>query len=572
MKYIFLFLLFTNFVTAQNLDSLYNAIVSLQGHEHSINEQDQITSSSAPGKCGFTTIADAKKHFNYFTIEQQNRIQKILSRPDKQTSIVSPSGYFRIHYDTTGSSTPNYFIGEENNIQLSVDSLAIAFDSSYNFEVNILGYDPPPSDDGDGGDDLYDVYISYLGTGMYGLTDWVVGNNGNKSFIEVDCRMDNFTKGIHAARATAAHEFHHAIQVGTYSDNLDGNSENGNRFYFELTSTAMEEFVYDSVNDYYGYLYGYFNNPDRRFTYFVNTGNAGGYDRAIWNIFLKEKFEQEGSDSQKGFDIIKRSWELMRNNQNTAMESISLALSENGLSLKNTFAEFAQWAYYTGYRAKENKYFSEGMNYPLIKPNFDYTYQAPKKTYEMNSNAPMSNNFILFDLSSSGINDTLFSIITNCDIANADLSPYKTIDYDYSLLTYGEDNSNNIVTGYYSKIESNSMEFLKESNIFNNEIVNGTTILREEIDYAYPQPFNQSKNSYVFFPTKTNEYGTAKLSIYSTSMNLVYNDNHEIYNNEKIVIRWDGKGNNGNKVASGIYLFVTDSDGEIIKGKLAIIK
>nr|MDA3862054.1 hypothetical protein [Melioribacteraceae bacterium] len=277
MKYFFLFILLANYTVAQNLDSLYNAIISLHNTEHSIKGANQVTLNNAPVKCGFSTFADAKTHFDEFTLEQQNNIQKILARPEKQTSIVSPSGVFRIHFDTTGLSTPDYFNGIANSLQLSVDSLAMAFDSAYFFEVNYLEYNSPPTDDGEGGDDLFDIYITNLG--YYGVTEWNLNNNNqNTSFIRIDNRMNFYTKGIYAARATAAHEFHHAIQVGSYSDYLDGNT-----FYFEITSTSMEEFVYDSVNDYYGYLSGYFNNPGRRFTYFDGTGSGGGYDRAIWN-------------------------------------------------------------------------------------------------------------------------------------------------------------------------------------------------------------------------------------------------------------------------------------------------
>ncbi|MBU0473392.1 MAG: hypothetical protein KKF62_04455 [Bacteroidetes bacterium] len=567
MKYILIFILTTSFIYAQNLDSLYNAVISLHQHETNIKTPNSITTNNPPIKCGFGIIADVKRHFNDFTTEQQNNIQNVLERPILETSIVSPSGRFRIHYDRTGYNAPDYFNGIANTVQLSVDSLAMAFDSAYFFEVNYLGFDPPPSDDGDGGDDLYDVYISNLG--YYGVTNWTSNNVGkNVSFIQIDNQMSDpnnfFTKGINAARVTAAHEFHHAIQVGSYSDNTEGNT-----YYFEITSTSMEEFVFDSVNDYYGYLSGYFKNPDRRFTYFDGSSNGGGYDRAIWNIFLKEKFEKDG-DSKKGFDIIKRSWELMRNNQNSAIEAISLALSENGLSLKNTFAEFSQWVYFTGYRTKQNKYFSEANNYPLVKPIATYKYQGPKKTYMM-SLKPMAHNYIVFDLSSSGINDTLVSIISNCDLKNADIYPYTGVNYDYSLLTANEDGSNQIITGYYSKLVSDKMEYLKESDVFNNEVVNGATLVREEVDFAFPQPFNYSKNQFVFFPTKTNEYGIAKLAIYSTSMNLIYNGQLPIYAAEKIIVRWDGKDNNGKKAASGIYIFVTDSDGEIITGKIAII-
>ncbi len=562
MKYFSLFLLLANITFAQNLDSLYNTILSLEDPSSHVKNTNHISSNDVPNKCGFSTIANVKNYFNQFSIEQQNKIQQILERPERQKSIVSPSGFFRIHYDTTGTHAPDYFNGAKNTIQLSVDSLAIALDSAYNFEVNFLGYLPPPSDNGAGGDNLYDVYIQ-VAMPNYGWTHPI--HNG-PTYIVVDNKM-NFisSKGINAARATAAHEFHHSIQLGSYSANTDGNT-----YYFELTATSMEEFVYDSVNDYYGYMRSYFDNPDKRFT------ATSGYDVAIWNIFLKEKFEQQENNSKKGFDIIKRTWELMRNNQNSALESIRLALSENGLSLKNMFSEFAQWTYFTKHRAIHNKYFSEASEYPLIRPFTKYEYQSPKKTYTISSE-PMSNNFLLFDLNYTGTNDTLFSIITNCDSKNAENKPYKKNDYEYSLLTYGEDGSKELFTDdisnttYFSNIKSNELEYIKESNIFNNRIVNGETITREEIDFAYPQPFNTTKHNFVFFPTKTNQHGTAKLAIYSASMNLVYNGTLPIYISEKIVVRWNGKDNSGNKVGSGIYLYITDSEGKITKGKLAII-
>ena len=576
MKYLLTFIFFASFLSAQNLDSLFNNIISLQEVKVPGKELHSITATSPPAKCGFGIISDAKRHFDEFTSNQQNKIQNILSRPERETSIVSPSGIFRIHYDRTGYDAPNYFNGIKNTVQLSVDSLAIALDSSYNYEVNVLGYKPPPSDGTDGGDDLYDVYIAELGSGYYGWTDYEsIGNGVAKSYMVIDNSFDTLhvsTNGIYGARVTAAHEFHHAIQVGSYRMPLDGDN-----FYFEITSTSMEEFVYDSINDYYSYLPYYFKNPDRRFTYFDGSGSGGGYDRVIWNIFLKEKFEYEEANSTKGFDIIKRTWELMNNLENSAMKSISLALSENGLSLKDTFAEFAQWTFFTNHRAKPNKYFSEASEYNLIKPIASYQYQPPKKTYMMTSQ-PMSNNFIFFDLSYSGINDTLYSIITNCDDNSSELQPYAIIEYDYSILTSEEDGSKEIFvdefknTSYYSKTESNKIEYLKESNVFNNKIVNGTTITREEINYAYPQPFNTTKYSFVCFPTKLNVNNTAKLIIYSTNMNLVYNREKKLENDfGKIVVRWDGIGNNGKSMASGIYIFVTESNGKLITGKIAII-
>ena len=55
-------------------------------------------------------------------------------------------------------------------------------------------------------------------------------------------------------------------------------------FFYEITSTAMEEFVYDSVNDYYAYMPSYFLSPQKAFA------ENDGYNLAIWNIYLKENF------------------------------------------------------------------------------------------------------------------------------------------------------------------------------------------------------------------------------------------------------------------------------------------
>ncbi len=573
MKYLLIFIFSVTILSAQSsepiseqkLDSLFNAISSIRYSAIDVKNSHSITSSAQPTKCGFGIVAGANIHFNEFSFEKQNTIQNILSRRETETSLVSPSGIFRIHFDTTGMHAPDYFNGDEKTIQLSVDSLAIAFDSSYNYEVNILGYDPPPSDGTDGGDDLYDVYISRLGSRFYGYTDWEsIGNGQSKSYITIDNRMDVHSPGIAGARVTAAHEFHHAIQVGNYRDNIGCDT-----YYYEITSTSMEEFVYDSVNDYYFYLPPFFSHPNRRFTYMSSCSASEGYDRVLWNVFLKEYFEQEDG-SNKGLELIKRSWELMRDPDRTAIEAINLAIVENGMTMKTMFSEFGKWLYFTGYRAKENKYFSEAKDYPLIKPMASYKYIPPKKSY-INTSEALSNNYMVFDLSSSGVNDTLVSIITNHDVNSASTAPYELIEYTYSLMTTGEDGSTEIIDGYYSKVESEKSHYLFESNIFNNQVVDGTTITREEIDFAYPQPFNYSKNSFVFFPTKQSQYGIAKLSIYSTSMDLVYSDNLQIYNTEKIVVRWDGKDNNGNNVPSGIYIYVTQSEGDLIKGKLAII-
>ncbi len=233
MKTLLVVLFVSTNLFAQSLETLYNSILTL-GNKSPVSSFNIMSTTETPKeKCGFSVISEVKTNFNQFSISQQKVIAEILSRPTRQKSIVSPSGIFRIHFDTTEihtpdsiieNHTPNYFPGAKNNIQLSIDSLAIAFDSSYNFEINILGYESPPDDEGDGGDDLFDIYVTNLGTGYYGYTEFDKRNTDDryKSFIVIDNKMDVPTPGINGGRVTAAHEFHHAIQVGSYRPPLSG--------------------------------------------------------------------------------------------------------------------------------------------------------------------------------------------------------------------------------------------------------------------------------------------------------------------------------------------------------------
>ena len=386
-----------------------------------------------------------------------------------------------------------------------------------------------------------------------------------KSFIVIDNKMNVPSPGIDGVRVTAAHEFHHAIQVGSYRTPLAGD-----QYYFEATSTAMEEFVYDSINDYYNYLQTYFRNPERRFTY--NSGNTG-YDRVIWNIYLKEKSEREENDSTKGFEIIKKSWEIMRNHSRSAIESISLALSENGLDMKSSYNDFGAWCYFTGHRAQDDKYFKEASEYPLIEPIQDpIKYQPPKKTYIM-SIQPVANNYMIFDLSYTGINDTLISIVTNGDVMSAATDPYSSIDYEYSLMTNPEDGAAHIVNEYYSKLTSDQNVYLAEGDIFNDQVVRGSTIPRGELEYVYPQPYSYYAHSDISLaiPVKSSSSEYANLYVYTISMNLVYSAQLNVNQSGRRLVSWDGLSENGNRLPSGIYIYVTETDGQILKGKLAII-
>ena len=435
-------------LTKSELDSLYTKFLQISAPEFLTEAQRSTNLSPEDRKCGFGLVSQVKSNLNYFSLLQQNVLKSLLQRKVKQKSMVSPSGFFRIHYDTTGSQTPIYdptLTPEENVYQV-----ALAADSVFRFEVNFLDFPEPPSDFGAGGDDLYDIYITSA-LGSYGFTEpeTDLGDQRFTSFMEIHYSFSNFyTKGFNAMRVTIAHEFHHAIQIGRYI------YRDEDRFFYELTSTAFEEFVYDDVNDYYNYMSNYFDNPSRKFTRFSTVYD--GYDLAVWNIFMKVNY---------GFEIIKEQWERMPTQR--AVFAISNSLVYRGASFAREYNKFAIWTYYTNYRAIPGLYFEEAANYPLIRPKFDYSFsENPFAVDDANST---SNTFVKFRITANG--DTLYVIVTNGDVSASVNDPQETFNFKYTLFSDTLNGNRKLTDKYSATFYSNTSSVWSISEILNDIVL-----------------------------------------------------------------------------------------------------
>lgn len=544
--------------TTSQLDSLYTKFIQLRAPEllSQISQPAELTLEER--KCGFAIVNDVKANLNSFTAEQQNILKTLFGRPTNlPTSIVSPSGFFRIHYDPSGTNRPNYSAGL--TVEENVAEVAKALDSVYRYEIDFLGFLPPPSDDNAGGDLKYDVYIQNQNSSVYGYTEWEnkVGSVNWISFIVIDNDYTGYYSiGLNGMKVTVAHEFHHAIQLGNYSVfNGTNPYRSSDTFFYELTSTSMEEFVFDEINDYYAYMDSYFRRVDIAFP------NQNGYNLAIWNVFLVENFD---------FAILKRQWELIPSLK--AILVINQSINEAGSSYQRELNKFGIWTFFTNFRSIPGKYFQEAVNYPLVTPTF--TIQFPSAPPDMIS-APTANNYVKFNISSNS--DTLVAIVTNADAISAGENPNQFFDFNYTLFNDATSGQRELTSEYSSTFTVSNTSYWAVSEVLNNQLIREDSLIvlpANNIDFAYPNPFNYYllAEALVFFPFNANVGETVDFNVYSIDMQLRYSKeaNIQILPGGQTGVIWNGIDTNSDKLASGVYIYIIKQGDEVVKGKFVI--
>jgi hypothetical protein len=231
----------------------------------------------------------AKRDWKQLEPATQKVLAKVLARPTLagERTCTPVGGHFTVHYAVSGTDAPDLTDANSNNVPDWVETVAGVFEYVYSVEVARMGYRPPPVTG------TYHVYLENLvPRSAYGFTSDdglpVAPAVGVTSYIELDkgftdslfvhTSSGDFTP-LQSLRITAAHEFHHAIQYGY-------------NYYFdipfaEMTSTFMEDEVYDSVNQLYSYLPSYLGANGT--VALDDPGNGRTeYGRWIFNRFLAE--------------------------------------------------------------------------------------------------------------------------------------------------------------------------------------------------------------------------------------------------------------------------------------------
>lgn len=342
-----------------------------------------------PVKCGTPIVSEVRWAWPDLTENARTQLSAYVQadRPDlpEYYDHDTPAGSFRIHYTRTGIDSVNLSFGVDgDNVPIYVIKCAALIDTMVQTEIIDLGYPFPISDStGSPGEDFrYDIYLMALPSGWYGATYWenIVtppGSPGPKrtSYMELHhdfTRLSSWTsyrnRPFAAMAVTLAHEFNHAIQYTYDSFEAEFREYKGAirefSWFDELTSTYIEDAVFDYVNDYVGYLRFFFEYPWlslRTYVPYQQTGSLAEqihcYAACLWFKYLAQ---------EHGDVFIRRIWDKCgaKPGFNT-FEAIDETLQEEGTSLEAAWAEFLVWNYFSGARATDWSY-EEG-------PLFAYT-------------------------------------------------------------------------------------------------------------------------------------------------------------------------------------------------------
>lgn len=511
-------------------------------------------------KCGLAITFEIMQNYPNLSVDLQNTISKLLEHPYRQTS--KSLGYFTVYYDTVGANVPsmltpaykrmlsdtNYVKNRSDSMRVIseyVDSSLSIFNSVWEKLIDVMGYTRPPFE---AGYDKYNIFLTELVGGLYGQT--VLNSNPinpgqfppkYSSYIEIDndfIAVYPSSRGLPGLRVTAAHEFHHAIQLGSYG------YREADRYFYEITSTWLEDVLYNDINDYYQYIKyssgaprGHFEKPNSSF---LATDGLIEYSRAIWGKFVQEKYSPT---------VMRRTWEGMR--IYNSIKSLDDALVEVNSTLRIAFVEFAKWNYFTANRSLSGKYYSEASSYPLIKERAQIEMVGTSRTY-FDSTATLSSIYLPIKLNETSVP----IIVTNINQDAAQAGNLNNHKYSLLLRTTNLDGYRELVPGLFAKLSVDDYQNWTFSSVGQAPVSSLT---------VYPNPYIMDGGGKIQIELPAS--AASKLYIYSSDMSLVFSKD---YSEQKI--EWDAKDNNGIKISSGVYIYVVVLNDKEYVGKIAVVR
>ena len=539
----------------------------------SVRAPDQLPAiyreSGGRAVCGTPHLVQAMSAAPDLSPDFQARLGKLVQRrPDVQHNLLSPSGRFRVHYDTEGRHAVAPTDDDANGIPDYIDLTMAVLDSIWVLEIDQLGYNPPPSDKGLGGGDEYDAYVIEIGGSYYGFAyPESPGATITSSYLEID---NNFTdpdykqtRGLDALRVTIAHEFHHAIQFGYYAK-FDGS------WWQESTSTWMEEVVYPHIDDYLQYLTYFLGEPQRA----LNSGvyrSLHTYGSAIFSLFLDQRYGRERN---------RLIWEELKERKSVHLDHFDRVIRQvepGGLGV--VMGEFAVWNYFTNNRYR-GEYYAEGDKYPFV-PTRDIAVAAETVVRDTSLVDATGSVYLRLEpqLRAGGV-DLFFNasqgawrrhlLLIGPDSVSVQLvseSPIRITSWDqFDEIVLVATAAERTGLAYQHLFTAQFDPDLTDPD--------APAALATRLKPSYPNPFRpgQHPHTKLRFDLATPSTQT-RLSIFSANGDLIRRmDLGARAARENYSEQWDGRNAAGNPVASGIYHLLLEADGTAAKRTIAVVR
>jgi len=541
-----LFLQFTTLhAVSQAQESRSGSLTALDVLQQAFAGEEQ-----GPIKCGTGALLEWRKQ------EAASKSARILERPTLSDEYVTSDGLFRIHFTTTGGHAVDPTSTNGFGIPDYVYEVGLAASYSYRLLVDTLGYRAAASDRGADGQE-FDIYILDHPRGLYGLTyaDEPVPGSANRyssyCVIDNEFRSDEgyYTVGLDAMRVTVAHEYFHGVQFN-YST-----PKNEDIFFYETSSVWFEDVAYDDVDDYLGYLSDYFLQTAKplylRFMY----GNG------IWLTYLVKRFDVQ---------IAREFWEAIETN--TALLSMSEVLTQRGQTLSAAYSEFTIWLYFTGPRADPVRYFPEGAGYPLIR--FDRR-QILQSSISLTDSLPsLASRFYRFDslkqeLTVSHNTDTQpgrwrFATITGNQQADYDVQESSS-GIPLAVRAAGRVDTLAVI------VSNSSLSTLQYFFKYSLQISSGSMAGDSRLLPPGPNPFLPSSGENLILRVTLDSNSEVEVFVLAEDGRKVRHINRGFRGAGVDEIPWDGRNDDGEIVASGIYIVQVIAGGFQEAAKVAVI-
>lgn len=484
-----------------------------------------------------------------------------LQRPTLPEEYVTGDGLFRIHFTTTGGDAVDPASTIVTGVPDYVYEVGLAAGYSHRLLIDTLGYRSPASDGGRDGTE-FDIYILNLQRGLYGFTDpeeLVAGAASRFSaYIVIDNSYGNandtegyYTQGLAAMRVTVAHEYFHAVQFNYGYRNED-------RYFFETTSVWFEDVAYTEVNDYLGYLSPYFRTLSQPL---YQQDGQHEYGNGIWLKYLVKKFD---------INIVRQIWDGI--DEATALESTSEVLNGRNYTLSAAYSEFAVWVYFTGHRADPVSYFPEGANYPLVR--FDRKQLALASTSIADSLLNLASRFYRFDslgqpLTLSHISEAQPGRWRFATITGNQQSVY-TVQQSSSGVPLAVSPAGRLDT-LVVVVSNSSLPTLQVFFRFSLEISSGGSRSESRLLAPGPNPFLPGSGEDLVLRLTLQSPAEVEVFVLAEDGRRVRHIDRGLRSAGIDEIPWDGRNDDGEIVASGIYIVHVIAGGFQEAAKVAVI-